>query len=105
MSKRRYPYISERKKLRLWPPCLICDEPSRWVVTVQTSWFRSDDEVAYLCHQHQKAAEDELMAAWQKKEYANADKAKLPHQDHGGPHRVGHDHQQTPGPKEGQGGQ
>ena len=88
MTKRAYPYVSGRKKLRHWPECILCGRQSQWCVTIQTSWFRSDDEVAYVCHGHREAKPEDIINALIK-EHDNDEKLSNQKNAHGGPHRGG----------------
>jgi hypothetical protein len=61
MGTRRYPFYAGREKYR-GPPqkCEGCAEPARFVVSYQTSWFRSDDAEYLVCEPHAEMARFDL---------------------------------------------
>ena len=56
MSNRNYPYISniENRKKNTSALC-VCGEVGTAKVTIQTSWFRGEDEVLWSCDRHKNA--------------------------------------------------
>lgn len=63
MSKRTYPHISGRNRLRAVPMCCICGQVAHWSVTVQVSWFRGEDEVREVCEAHKQTPANDLLAS------------------------------------------
>lgn len=63
MSTRKYPFYAGREKYR-GPPkqCECCAEPARFLVTYQTSWFRSEDAWYLVCETHAGMARFDLKA-------------------------------------------
>ena len=62
MSNRSYPRIGAVEKLPRdkHPPCRRCDQEAMKIVTIQTSWFRGEDEVTKLCDDCLAALRKEL---------------------------------------------
>ena len=73
MSNRKYPRIGnwhpidKRKRGR---KCELCTTEATHVVTVQTSWFRGDDDLYWVCPNHLREARNNLcrfLATWSDK--------------------------------------
>ena len=57
MSRRKYPYISGRTKMKPQQGkqlCTECQKPAEYRCCIQVSWFRGDDEYEYRCEEHSK---------------------------------------------------
>lgn len=61
---RTYPRIGKALRLKR-RKCEFCEHQGLWEVHVQTTWTRGDDEVFYLCHEHEslRAAANDLLLA------------------------------------------
>lgn len=55
MTKKTYPRIGERGRLKAAPMCCICGAVATHWVTVQVSYMRGDDEVKETCDAHRTA--------------------------------------------------
>lgn len=66
---RSYPHYDGWTRNKLWqrmpekaPKCSVCDKPAFGFVTIQTSWFRSDDLQPNVCDRKAHSMQ-ELIAA------------------------------------------
>lgn len=64
MSGKTYPRIGRTSRQLKWdklpvkaaPKCSACDQPARFRVEVEVSWFRGDDESGRACAVHKDDA-------------------------------------------------
>jgi hypothetical protein len=64
MSNRQYPCIGAVEKVshNKTPPCQRCGKLATKIITIQTSWFRGEDEVTKMCDDCLAALRKELRA-------------------------------------------
>ncbi len=48
-------YCHNDKRIKQFPPCIICGEKSVAIVTIENSYFNGDDSIVYACKEHTKS--------------------------------------------------
>lgn len=62
MSNRTYPFYAGRTKYGGSRKCNCCAEFARHAITIQTSWFRGEDEEYLVCDSHSDLARSDYSA-------------------------------------------